>query len=83
MTAQVSKETIYKHDFRRSLDDSTQPAWLKSLRENAFEFFTESGFPSVQNEEWKYTNVAPIARENFRVRQTREATADVTMLPKA
>ena len=27
--------------------------------------FEEFGFPSVKDEEWKYTNVAPIARAAF------------------
>jgi Fe-S cluster assembly protein SufD len=40
-------------------------AWLDRLRVNAMERFTELGFPSVKDEEWKYTNVAPIARLDF------------------
>jgi len=65
MTTQVSKETIFSADFRRSLENSVQPDWLKNLRGEAFEHFTENGFPTPQNEEWKYTNVAAITRENF------------------
>lgn len=30
------------------------------------ESFQEQGFPSVKDEEWKYTNVAPIARIDFK-----------------
>ncbi len=62
---QTGKETIYSREFRRSLEDSNQPDWLKNLREKAFRFFTENGFPNVKSEEWKYTNVAPLAAENF------------------
>lgn len=62
---QAGKETIYTADFRRSLESANQPNWLQNLRENAFEYFTENGFPTPQNEEWKYTNVAPIAREDW------------------
>ncbi|HEX8737432.1 MAG TPA: Fe-S cluster assembly protein SufD [Pyrinomonadaceae bacterium] len=60
----TAEETIYSNYFRESpaLD---QPAWLKDLREKAFRFFTENGFPTPHNEEWKYTNVAPLAQENF------------------
>ena len=64
MNLQVKKETIYSNYFRQTLSNN-QPEWLKSLREKAFGYFTENGFPTVQNEEWKYTNVAPLARENF------------------
>jgi Fe-S cluster assembly protein SufD len=38
------------------------PAWLPPLREAAIERFAELGFPSRKREEWKYTNVTPIAR---------------------
>jgi Fe-S cluster assembly protein SufD len=41
------------------------PAWLQPLRETAFARFAELGFPSTHNEEWRFTNVAPIARTTF------------------
>ena len=41
--------------------------WLQALREAAFHRFTELGFPTTHNEEWRFTGVAPIARTNFRV----------------
>ncbi len=63
--SQTAKETIYTAKFRRSLEQSNQPTWLKAVRENAFAYFTENGFPTVKNEAWKYTNVAPAAAENF------------------
>ena len=37
-------------------------AWLQQLREAAFQRFTELGFPTTHDEEWRFTNVAPIAR---------------------
>ena len=46
--------------------EGTEPAWLTKRREKAFEFFERAGFPTVHEEEWKYTNVSPIARANFR-----------------
>ena len=36
--------------------------WLQKLREDAFRRFAELGFPTTHNEEWRFTNVAPIAR---------------------
>src|SRR5947209_12134942 len=46
-----------------------QPAaaapWLKELRDRAFARFAELGFPTTHDEEWRFTNVAPIARTNF------------------
>ncbi len=47
-----------------------QPAapqpWLQALRERAFARFAELGFPNTHNEEWRFTNVAPIARSTFK-----------------
>lgn len=57
MSLQTVKETIYTTDFQTSLENANQPEWLKNLREKAFQYFTENGFPTAQNEEWKYTNV--------------------------
>ena len=41
------------------------PAWLARLRESAFARFEQTGFPTTDAEDWKYTNVAPIARASF------------------
>ncbi len=43
------------------------PDWLCSIRKAAFARFNELGFPTTRHEEWQYTNVAPIAREQFRI----------------
>lgn len=40
-------------------------AWLQQLRDAAFQRFSELGFPTTKNEEWRFTNVAPIARTKF------------------
>jgi Fe-S cluster assembly protein SufD len=39
--------------------------WLKRLRLEALARFEQLGFPTVNEEEWKYTNVAPIAKIGF------------------
>ena len=57
MSLQTVKETIYGPDFQTVLERD-EDASLKSLREKAFAYFTENGFPTPKNEEWKYTNVA-------------------------
>ena len=60
------KENSYRETFR-ALQESrgVESSWLNHLRQNAMERFAELGFPSVKEEEWKYTNVAAIARSNF------------------
>jgi Fe-S cluster assembly protein SufD len=42
------------------------PRWLQDLRERGAATFTSLGFPTVRDEEWRYTNVAPIAAGEFR-----------------
>jgi Fe-S cluster assembly protein SufD len=40
--------------------------WLHRLREDAFARFCEVGFPTTKDEDWRFTNVARIARTAFR-----------------
>jgi len=51
------------------------PLWLRSLRANAFDCFTDRGFPTTRDEEWRYTNVAPIAKEPFELAEPAELSA--------
>jgi len=41
--------------------------WLKSIREQAITKFSELGFPTPRDEDWRFTNVAPIARSSFHI----------------
>ncbi len=43
------------------------PAWLRKLRVDAFARFCEVGFPTVRDEDWRFTSVAEIARTPFRL----------------
>jgi len=40
-------------------------AWLKALRTEAFEHFSDKGFPSLRDEDWRYTNVSAIEKKLF------------------
>lgn len=40
--------------------------WLASLRQTALAQFDATGFPSPREEEWRYTNVAPIEKKRFK-----------------
>jgi Fe-S cluster assembly protein SufD len=42
-----------------------QPAWLRSIREEAFAQFSETGFPTTHDEDWRFTNVSAIAQTPF------------------
>ena len=41
------------------------PGWLAGRRQGAALRFAEAGFPDPRQEEWKYTNVRPIATKPF------------------
>jgi Fe-S cluster assembly protein SufD len=41
------------------------PVWLRSLREQAAALFAEQGLPSTRLEEWRYTNLTPLAKQRF------------------
>ena len=41
--------------------------WLHKLREEAFARFCDAGFPSTHDEDWRFTNVAPIAQTAFQL----------------
>ena len=41
------------------------PRWLQDLRDRAAARFAALGFPTVREEEWRFTNVAPIASTEF------------------
>jgi Fe-S cluster assembly protein SufD len=51
--------------------------WLQDLRDQAASRFVELGFPTVREEDWRFTNVAPIATSEFRLAPHARVDADV------
>jgi Fe-S cluster assembly protein SufD len=59
---------------------SAQPCSpFQDLRDAGFRKFVELGFPTTHDEEWRFTNVAPIARGKF-VAAAPDAPGDVDLL---
>ena len=46
---------------------ASAPAWLNELRQKGAARFAAVGFPTVRQEEWRFTNVSPIAETPFRL----------------
>jgi Fe-S cluster assembly protein SufD len=44
---------------------AVQPRWLQLLREDAFARFSETGFPTTHEEDWRFTNVSAVANTPF------------------
>jgi Fe-S cluster assembly protein SufD len=62
---QNSSESRIVETFRQAAPAAGQPQWLAPLRNAAIATFTELGFPTVRDEDWRFTNVAPIAGLSF------------------
>src|SRR5262245_19544300 len=45
---------------------SSGPPWLAAMRRTAIDRFAELGFPTTRNEDWRFTNVAPVVRTPYR-----------------
>ncbi len=58
----------YRHAFQRfAQNGGGSPSWLQPLREAGLDRFVRAGFPTRKNEDWRFTNVQPIAKSEFRV----------------
>ncbi|PWB42378.1 MAG: Fe-S cluster assembly protein SufD [Candidatus Methylomirabilota bacterium] len=65
---QVAEELErYQRDFERFERNGTnsRPEWIRRIQGAAFNRFVELGFPTTRIEEWKYTDVSPIAKIPF------------------
>jgi len=62
VTELVKAENNYQAAFRTL---APTVAWLELVRGSAMDRFEQLGFPPVSDEEWKYTNLASLAKESF------------------
>ncbi|MCX6928452.1 MAG: Fe-S cluster assembly protein SufD [Verrucomicrobia bacterium] len=63
----VMKETDkYLETFERFEAQARQPAWVFPLRKAGIVNFADLGFPTLQQEDWRFTNVTPIAKLPFK-----------------
>lgn len=53
-------------DFEKNLNGEKQLP-IHSYRKKAFEHFTNLDIPTIKNEEWKYTNVSFLSKEEFKI----------------
>ena len=68
MTELEEARERYCLDFERFEQNASRngDAWTYPLRKAAISRFAELGFPTTREEDWKYTNVMPIAKGRFR-----------------
>jgi Fe-S cluster assembly protein SufD len=67
MIAVQEKQDLYFKRFAELAKDRAghEPSWLGDIRLAAMDRFGDLGFPTTHNEDWRFTNVAPIARTPF------------------
>jgi len=72
MIATTEKEGLYLSSFRELEGRlaANSPSWLHEIRRAAMAGFAEKGFPTTRQEEWRNTNVAPIAAVPFQLATT-------------
>ena len=75
MTAVTEQTGIWLDSFG---NQAPAAPWVQELREVAFQRFAELGFPTTRDEEWRFTNVAPIARGTWAVGQADGLPSDET-----
>src|SRR3989449_8566846 len=64
--ASLRETDPYLAKFERFEKEAKQPPWLFPLRKAGIARFAELGFPTNRHEDWRFTNVAPIARLPFK-----------------
>jgi Fe-S cluster assembly protein SufD len=79
-TQLVDSESLYQAAFRtlQIRNPEAGASWLQRLRERAMESFLRTGFPTIDQEEWKYTNLATLAKSAFKPVIDADATAEIT-----
>jgi len=83
MVAAKSPETVREHEPVLSMFEAferaghgTTPSWLQALHKGGIAHFAELGFPTTQHEEWRFTNVAPIAKTHWRMPETQARVSE-------
>ncbi len=56
----------YLEKFERFEREAKHPSWVFPLRKAGIARFAELGFPTLHDEDWRFTNVAPIANLPFK-----------------
>lgn len=66
MVTELAKiENNYQAAFGIARESSPTVPWLELVRNSAMDRFEQLGFPTVHEEEWKYTNLASLAKQSF------------------
>ncbi|MBC8108625.1 MAG: SufD family Fe-S cluster assembly protein, partial [Anaerolineae bacterium] len=78
MTELAEETKTYLSNFSRIEKQvgGTKRMWLDQMRKAAMDRFSEVGFPTIKDEEWRTTNVAPLAKIPFKPGENVELHGD-------
>jgi Fe-S cluster assembly protein SufD len=72
MSMEATKHYITEFGQFEKNGASKSPSWVHDIRKGALTAFADKGFPTTGLEEWKYTNIAPIADSAFKYSSSSE-----------
>lgn len=73
MIATTEKLRPWLEEFESFHRQGSGPGWLQGLRAKAFARFYELGFPTVKDEDWRFTSLQPVANNHFALAASGEA----------
>ncbi len=74
----MSNTDLYQNQLQQLTPAPGQPDWLAPLRAAGLASFTVQGFPTLQHEDWRFTNITPIAKMPFQPAQATVANGAET-----
>jgi len=69
MNPSLQEQDVYLAAFSRLEQrlNGSKNSWLHAIRKEALALFCKIGFPTMRDEQWRFTNVAPIVKTPFQL----------------
>jgi len=80
MTAVTNESSAEREPFKRAYAARRLAAadeWLQPLRESAIQVFSRTGFPTIRDEDWKYTSLSDVESRSAAYLNAKQAAADI------
>ncbi|HIA46181.1 MAG TPA: Fe-S cluster assembly protein SufD, partial [Methylococcaceae bacterium] len=71
------KKYVEEYDEIKSTLPGQELDWLVQLRQQSLNQFSTRGFPTIRDEDWRYTNVTPLIKKSFQSVVAKPSTAVV------
>ena len=64
-TAAKSKNYLEAFNELEARREAVEPVWLRQLRNEGWSLFSSNGFPSLRDEDWRFTNLKTLTQTSF------------------